>query len=70
MPLPLVYNRVHAMVGEKAFDSWMETLETKENAAYEKVPSDHGWTNVTYVRYVRVSVSPQLSPESMIDHKK
>jgi len=26
--------------------------------------------NVTYVRYVRVSVSPQLSPESMIDHKK
>ena len=55
MPLPLVYNRVHAMVGEKAFDSWMETLETKENAAYEKVPSDHGWTNVTYVRYVRPS---------------
>ena len=38
----LVYNRVHAMVGEKAFESWTETLEAKKNASYERVLPGHG----------------------------
>jgi len=38
----LVYNRVHAMVGEKAFESWTETLEKAQNETYKKVLPGHG----------------------------
>ena len=38
----LVYNRVHAMVGEKAFDSGTETLEKAKNESYNKVLPGHG----------------------------
>lgn len=38
----LVYNRVHAMVGEKAFESWTETLEAKKTASYDRVLPGHG----------------------------
>ena len=33
----LVYNRVHAMVGEKAFDTWRTNLEEEKNLPYDKV---------------------------------
>ena len=38
----LVYNRVHAMVGERAFDTWHAALEEKESLAYDMVLSGHG----------------------------
>jgi glyoxylase-like metal-dependent hydrolase (beta-lactamase superfamily II) len=38
----LVYNRVHAMVGEKAFESWTATLEKAQNGRYNKVLPGHG----------------------------
>jgi len=38
----LVYNRVHAMVGEKAFDSWTEILEKTKNSRYDRVLPGHG----------------------------
>jgi glyoxylase-like metal-dependent hydrolase (beta-lactamase superfamily II) len=38
----LVYNRVHAMVGEKAFESWTETLEKAKNSSYDRVLPGHG----------------------------
>ena len=38
----LVYNRVHAMVGEKAFASWTDTLEKAKNDRYNKVLPGHG----------------------------
>src|SRR5262249_33936751 len=38
----LVYNRVHAMVGEKAFDSWTALLEEKKKLKYEKILPGHG----------------------------
>lgn len=38
----LVYNRVHAMVGEKAFDTWHTTLEEKKVLLYDKVLPGHG----------------------------
>jgi glyoxylase-like metal-dependent hydrolase (beta-lactamase superfamily II) len=38
----LVYNRVHAMVGEKAFDTWLGALEEKKSLQYDKVLPGHG----------------------------
>jgi glyoxylase-like metal-dependent hydrolase (beta-lactamase superfamily II) len=38
----LVYNRVHAMVGEKAFDTWHTGLEEGKALAYDKVLPGHG----------------------------
>lgn len=38
----LVYNCVHAMVGEKAFESWTDTLEKAKNDSYSKVLPGHG----------------------------
>lgn len=38
----LVYNHVHAMVGEKAFESWTDTLEKSKNGTYDKVLPGHG----------------------------
>ena len=38
----LVYNRVHAMVGEKAFEGWRNTLETKKAANYDSILPGHG----------------------------
>jgi glyoxylase-like metal-dependent hydrolase (beta-lactamase superfamily II) len=38
----LVYNRVHAMVGEKAFDTWRTALEEKKTFPYDKVLPGHG----------------------------
>jgi glyoxylase-like metal-dependent hydrolase (beta-lactamase superfamily II) len=38
----LVYNRVHAMVGESAFESWTETLEKTKNSSYDRVLPGHG----------------------------
>ena len=38
----LVYNRVHAMVGEKAFESWTDALETRKTAGYERILPGHG----------------------------
>jgi glyoxylase-like metal-dependent hydrolase (beta-lactamase superfamily II) len=38
----LVYNRVHAMVGEKAFDTWRAALGEKKSLAYDKVLPGHG----------------------------
>jgi glyoxylase-like metal-dependent hydrolase (beta-lactamase superfamily II) len=37
-----VYNRVHAMVGEKAFDTWHTALEEKKTLPYDKVLPGHG----------------------------
>lgn len=38
----LVYNRVHAMVGEKAFEPWTDRLEKAEDESYHKVLPGHG----------------------------
>jgi len=38
----LVYNGVHAMVGEKAFDTWDAALEDKKSLTYDKVLPGHG----------------------------
>jgi len=38
----LVYNRVHAMVGEKAFETWKDALETKKTASYNRILPGHG----------------------------
>lgn len=38
----LVYNCVHAMVGEKAFETWKDVLETKKNESYDKILPGHG----------------------------
>ena len=38
----LVYNHVHAMVGEKAFDTWDTALETRKELDYDKVLPGHG----------------------------
>jgi glyoxylase-like metal-dependent hydrolase (beta-lactamase superfamily II) len=38
----LVYNRVHAMVGEKAFEPWADTLEGIKNSSYDRVLPGHG----------------------------
>ena len=38
----LVYNRVHAMVGEKAFAAWTDTLEKTKNDNYSKILTGHG----------------------------
>lgn len=38
----LVYNRVHAMVGEKAFNTWHAVLEEKKSLVYDKVLPGHG----------------------------
>jgi glyoxylase-like metal-dependent hydrolase (beta-lactamase superfamily II) len=38
----LVYNRVHAMVGEKAFDTWNQALESNKMLNYDKILPGHG----------------------------
>lgn len=38
----LVYNRVHAMVGEKAFDTWNDALEGKKDEDYDQILPGHG----------------------------
>lgn len=38
----LVYNHVHAMVGEKAFDSWENALESGKALDYDKILPGHG----------------------------
>lgn len=38
----LVYNRVHAMVGEKAFNTWHSELEKRELLDYERILPGHG----------------------------
>jgi len=38
----LVYNRVHAMVGERAFEAWDTALESKKRLEYDKVLPGHG----------------------------
>jgi glyoxylase-like metal-dependent hydrolase (beta-lactamase superfamily II) len=38
----LIYNRVHAMVGEKSFASWHSVLDGKKTLPYDKVLPGHG----------------------------
>jgi len=38
----LVYNRVHAMVGERAFVAWDAALQSKKTLGYDKVLPGHG----------------------------
>jgi len=33
---------VHAMVGEKAFESWTDALETRKTVGYERILPGHG----------------------------
>lgn len=42
MTQDLVYNRVHAMVGEKAFDTWNKALETRKRLDYDTILPGHG----------------------------
>ena len=38
----LIYNNVHAFLGERAFDGWSAALDTYQKLAYEKVLPGHG----------------------------
>jgi len=38
----LIYNRVHAFVGEKAFDTWSGAVEKYRKRSYERILPGHG----------------------------
>jgi glyoxylase-like metal-dependent hydrolase (beta-lactamase superfamily II) len=38
----LIYNKVHAFVGERSFDSWISALSSYETLPYERILPGHG----------------------------
>jgi len=38
----LIYNKVHAFVGERAFDSWISALSSYETLPYDRILPGHG----------------------------
>lgn len=66
----LIYNNVHAFLGERAFDGWSAALDTYQKLAYEKVlqvtahleaQSSTTACSIIFQRLARFSGRPQMA---------
>jgi glyoxylase-like metal-dependent hydrolase (beta-lactamase superfamily II) len=69
----LIYNKVHVFLGEKAFDSWADALDTYQKLAYTRILPGHGAPGGTelfdamrhYLSVAREALSEAGYPEDL-----